>query len=49
MLSYETYALVRDLVRAKPLPPITMKGISREVVPYAVEGIARRARAADRR
>ena len=39
VLSYETYALVRDLVRAHPLPPIHMKGISREVVPYAVEGL----------
>ncbi|WP_377119265.1 adenylate/guanylate cyclase domain-containing protein [Microvirga arabica] len=38
-LSYETYAVVRDLVRARPLPPIAMKGISREVVPYAVEGL----------
>jgi len=37
MLSYETYALVRDILRARPLPPITMKGISREVTPYAVE------------
>jgi len=37
MLSYETYALVRDMLRARPLPPITMKGISREVIPYAVE------------
>ena len=24
---------------AYPLPPITMKGISREVIPYAVEGM----------
>ena len=39
VLSYETYALVRDLVRARPLPPIQMKGISREVVPYTVEGL----------
>jgi len=39
VLSYETYALVRDLVRAHPLPPIQMKGISREVVPYAVDGL----------
>ena len=39
VLSYETYALVRDIVRAHPLPPITMKGISREVVPYAVDGL----------
>ncbi|MER9228563.1 adenylate/guanylate cyclase domain-containing protein [Mesorhizobium sp. M0664] len=38
-LSYETYALVRDLVRARPLAPIAMKGISREVVPYEVEGL----------
>lgn len=38
-LSYETYALVRDLVRARPLVPIAMKGISREVVPYEVEGL----------
>ena len=30
---------MRDLVRARPLPPIHMKGISREVVPYAVEGL----------
>jgi adenylate cyclase len=37
VLSYETYALVRHLVTARALPPITMKGISREVVPYAVE------------
>jgi adenylate cyclase len=40
VMSYESYALVRDVVRAHPLPPITMKGISREVVPYAVDGLA---------
>jgi adenylate cyclase len=39
VISYETYALVRDIVVAQELPPITMKGISREVVPYAVKGI----------
>ncbi|MFC5069346.1 adenylate/guanylate cyclase domain-containing protein [Flaviflagellibacter deserti] len=39
VLSYETYALVRDLVRAHPLEPIHMKGISREVIPYAVDGL----------
>jgi class 3 adenylate cyclase len=38
-LSYETYALVSDLVRAQPLEPIKMKGISRAVVPYAVDGL----------
>jgi adenylate cyclase len=39
VISYETYALVRDVVAAQELKPITMKGISREVVPYAVNGI----------
>ena len=39
VLSYETYSLVRDLVRAKPMAPIRMKGISRAVVPYTVEGL----------
>jgi class 3 adenylate cyclase len=39
VISYETYALVRDILVARALPPITMKGISREVVPYAVEGM----------
>ena len=39
VVSYETYALVRDFVRARPLPAIRMKGISREVIPYAVEGL----------
>jgi class 3 adenylate cyclase len=38
-LSYETYALVRNMVRAKPLEPISIKGIRREIVPYAVEGL----------
>ncbi len=39
VMSYETYALVREVVRAHPLDPITMKGISREVVPYSVDGL----------
>lgn len=39
VLSYETYAHVKDMVRAHPLPAIQMKGISREVVPFAVEGL----------
>jgi adenylate cyclase len=39
VISYETYALVRDVVRARPLPSITMKGIRRPVVPYAVDGL----------
>lgn len=37
VISYETYALVRDAVVAHELAPITMKGISREVIPYAVD------------
>jgi class 3 adenylate cyclase len=36
VLSFETFALVRDVVEADPLSPITMKGISRDVVPYNV-------------
>jgi adenylate cyclase len=39
VISYETYALVQDVVQAHPLPAITMKGIQREVVPYAVTGL----------
>jgi adenylate cyclase len=38
VLSYETYVLVRDVVVAQAQPPIMMKGISREIVPYAVRG-----------
>jgi adenylate cyclase len=39
VISYETFALVRDMLVAHALPPITMKGISREVIPYSVEGM----------
>lgn len=39
VMSYETYALVEDRVRARPLAPITLKGISREIVPYAIEDV----------
>jgi adenylate cyclase len=39
VLSYETFMLVRDMVRARPLEPITLKGIAHPVVPYAVEGL----------
>jgi len=39
VVSYETYALVRDIVAAQALSPITMKGISREVIPYAISGV----------
>jgi class 3 adenylate cyclase len=39
VISYETYSLVRDMLVAHPLPPIMVKGISREIVPYAVEAM----------
>lgn len=39
VMSFETYALVRDIVDAHPLPAISVKGISREIVPYLVEGL----------
>lgn len=39
VVSYETFALVSDVIAAHPLPPISMKGISREVVPYAVDDL----------
>jgi class 3 adenylate cyclase len=39
VVSYETYALVRDIVVAQELPPITMKGISREVIPYSIDNV----------
>jgi adenylate cyclase len=38
VLSYETFMLVHDMVRARPLEPITLKGIAHPVVPYVVEG-----------
>lgn len=39
VMSYETYALVSDHIEAKPLEPILLKGISRQVVPYVVQNI----------
>jgi len=39
VISYETYSLVRDRVAATALAPIRMKGVGREVTPYAVEGL----------
>ena len=38
-VSYETYALVKEFVSAHALPAITTKGISRQVVPYAVDTV----------
>ena len=40
VLSYETYALVSDMVRARAMDPISMKGISREVIPYVIDEVA---------
>jgi len=39
VMSYETYALVRDVVHARQMPAMSIKGISRKVVPYVVESI----------
>jgi adenylate cyclase len=39
MLSYETYAHVRDMVDAEAGEQISMKGISRPIVPYLVRGV----------
>jgi adenylate cyclase len=39
VMSFETYALVRDIVRGRPSAPITMKGISRPIIPYVVEAV----------
>lgn len=39
ILSYETYALVSDIVDARVLEPIQVKGIARQVVPYKVLGL----------
>ena len=40
VISYETFALVSDMVQAHPMPPINMKGINREVIPYVIESLA---------
>jgi len=37
IVSYETFALVRDIAIGHALPPITMKGIPHEVTPYLIE------------
>lgn len=36
MMSYETYALVQDVVEAEERPPVRAKGITREIKTYAV-------------
>jgi len=39
MLSYETYALVKDFIDAEPCDPISVKGIHRKINPYRLIGI----------
>src|SRR4029450_1785630 len=39
VISYETYALVRDFVRARLMPTIRVKGVNRLVAPYVVDGL----------
>jgi class 3 adenylate cyclase len=39
VVSDETYAFIRDMVVAQALAPITMKGISREVIPYVINEV----------
>ena len=39
VMSYETFALVRDIVTAHEQPPIRVKGINRDVIPYVVVGL----------
>jgi adenylate cyclase len=38
VVSYETYALARDILVAQAFSPLHMRGISREVIPYVVKG-----------
>ena len=37
VISYETYAHVRDIVSATALEPVAFKGIARKVVPYRIK------------
>jgi class 3 adenylate cyclase len=39
LMSYETYALVKDLITAEEQKPMTVKGIAREIRPFAVTNI----------
>ncbi len=40
VVSYETYALTMDVAAGHALAPLSMKGIARAVVPYAIDGRA---------
>lgn len=37
VVSFETFAHVRDLIKATPLEPVRFKGIARDVIPYRLE------------
>ena len=39
VISYETYAQVRDMISVTQLEPITLNGITREIIPYKVENL----------
>jgi class 3 adenylate cyclase len=39
VVGYETYALVRDIAVGHALPPTSVKGISRDIVPYEIDGL----------
>lgn len=39
VLSYETYALIREVVSAHALPTISVKGINRPILPYVVDAM----------
>ena len=40
VLSYETYAHVRDIVEAESSEPVNFKGIAREIIPYHIKANA---------
>ncbi|MBL4748394.1 MAG: response regulator [Magnetovibrio sp.] len=39
MITYDTYALVQDIIEATECPPIHVKGIKKEIYPYAIVGL----------
>ena len=48
VLSHETYVLVADMVDAHALETFEMKGITRDIVPYAVDNFRERAAGSSR-
>jgi hypothetical protein len=39
LMSYETYALVRDFVEAEERSPMRVKGIAREIRPFSITNV----------